>query len=190
MGVGGLFNLREPAGMLCLVRTQFTPSGNDDIGFTETGGWSVAASGASLGVSLDYQISDANTLQELCCRFHEESVSNFGAGLGGVASYFWGTARDGRHIHGVDFGGSFGYSPIGSAAIYSTWTDVQQQNSVFVANPLRWIWDSLTPPGVGSITELSNIIRHAEGAAASKSSPAANAASSGSTACQVGISTS
>jgi hypothetical protein len=108
-----------------------------------------------------YQFSDADKLQELCCRFSAISVSILGFGFGPTASYFFGTAADGRQIHGIDIGPSFGIAA-GSLAKYSTWTDVQQQNNPLIANSLRGLWDALVPPGAAEANVINEIIKKAK----------------------------
>ena len=152
----GWYHWGTPTGSLCLVRTRFTPRGNDDIGFTDTGGWTVGSVGASAGASLTIQVSDANRLAELGQRFTQDSVSPYGFGWGAAADYFWGTAQDGRQIHGVNIGVDFGAGA--SIAKFSTWTDVKQVNNTILANLLRGVWDGLLPPGVRELRTIQNWI--------------------------------
>lgn len=58
-----------------MVRTQFTPQGNDDIGITETAGFGILGFGASAGVDSYLQISNANHLQDLSHWFWNVSES-------------------------------------------------------------------------------------------------------------------
>jgi RHS repeat-associated protein len=153
----GWYHWGAPTGDLCLVRTQFTPSGNDDIGFTDTGGWTMDSVGASVGAGLTYQVSDANALQALGQRFTKVSVSaGAGIGPGAVGDYFWGTSASGLHIHGADLGVSVGVGT--SIAMYSTWTDVKQVNNPLLADVLRGIWETLLPPGLGTVQGLLSYV--------------------------------
>jgi RHS repeat-associated protein len=160
----GIFIYHAPftgTGSVCLVRLQYNPLGKDDIGFSETGGRTVNAVGISSGANVFYQISDAKWLGELKGRFHEISIASPGIGWGGTASYFWGTSQNGKHIHGIDLGVSFGVSA-SSVTVYSTFTYVQIVRQGWIADPLRWLWDGLVPHNLPGEAGLSNLIQHAE----------------------------
>jgi hypothetical protein len=76
LGIGFHHRGTGAIGLVCLVRTVFTPKGNDDIGFTETVGQANGhAVGVSIGVSAGYQVSNADTLQELGKHFLNTNIS-------------------------------------------------------------------------------------------------------------------
>ena len=174
LGIGFHHRGTGAIGLVCLVRTVFTPKGNDDIGFTETVGQANGhAVGVSIGVSAGYQVSNADTLQELGKHFLNTNIS---AGaltvpIGVSGSYFTGTAADGRNIWGIDGGISFGEGE--SVAKFSTHTNVQQVNNSIEANALRLLWDSLLPTGMFNQEAIEGLLHAAESASKSASSSSA-----------------
>ena len=155
----GVFNLGTGSiGSFCLVRTLFSPGGNDDIGITETVGDATgSAVGISIGAGIGFQVSNANTLQELGTTFTSVDVSagalSVPVGLSG--SFFWGTAKDGRNIYGIDGSVTFGEGE--SVAKYSTFTWVQQASNSVLANSLRIAWDILAPPSLVTLSGISKL---------------------------------
>ena len=95
------------SGQVCLVRTVFDPHGEDDIGITETVGVSNVGLGASAGVGVSYQVTNAVHLQDLAHWFYSVDVSaDVGPGLSG--SFFWGKGAKGESIYGINGGLSIG----------------------------------------------------------------------------------
>jgi hypothetical protein len=145
-------------GQVCLTRTVFDPSGEDDIGITETLGAGVLGYGASYGLGISYQVSNAQHLQDLAHVFQSIDVSTqVGPGLSG--SLFWGDGTRGQAIYGLNGGISIGEGA--SALVFTTNTWVQQARGggfldlrSGLANTLRGIWDALVPP---SLTIASNV---------------------------------
>jgi len=153
------------SGEVCLVRTVFDPNGEDDIGITETVGISNVGVGASAGVGLSYQVTNATHLQDLAHWFLSVDVSaDVGPGLSG--SFFWGKGSHGQSIYGINGGVSLGAG--GSAMLFSTYTWVQQAHGggfldlgSGLANTLRGIWDGLVPPFLTSSSNLHSLISSA-----------------------------
>jgi hypothetical protein len=157
----GIASLVGPSatGSLCLVRTQFTPQGNDDIGISETAGFGVVGVGAAAGAEAYLQISNANHLQDLSHWFYNSSVSiptpiPF---LGANGILLWGKDKSNQSIYGVDIGLSLGVG--GGGFLISTNTWVQQAHQWELADTLRGIWDSGIPGGL-SISIVSNLLRN------------------------------
>jgi RHS repeat-associated protein len=146
-------------GTLCLVRTVFTPGGNDDIGITETAGAAPLGLGASVGGSLEFQVSNANHLQDLAHRFWN-AIANVsltpGFGFGVTAGTFWGKGSSNQKIYGAQ--GGFGLGGGYGGYLYETNTWVQQVNGVVQANILRLLWDALVPPPLTIASNLDMIL--------------------------------
>jgi hypothetical protein len=126
-----------------LTRTRFTPSGNDDIGFTETFNANLTVGvggGASAGWYV--QLTNANHLQDLSHWFWNVYVFA-GAVIKVSGDVFWGKSSSGKSIYGVDIGRGVGVGYGGFIFDTNTW--VQQAHNSFVANALRQIWDGFFP---------------------------------------------
>jgi RHS repeat-associated protein len=157
------------SGQVCLVRTVFDPHGEDDIGITETVGISNVGLGASAGIGVSYQVTNAVHLQDLAHWFYAVDISaDIGPGLSG--SFFWGKGTHGQSIYGINGGLSFGGGF--SALVFSTNTWVQQAHGggfldlgSGVANTLRGIWDGLVPPKLTIASNLYTEIAKARTAA-------------------------
>lgn len=157
--IGGLGG----TGTLCLVRTLFTPGGNDDIGVTETAGASAPGLGAAAGGALEYQVSNANHLQDLAHHFTNVVTAiplTLGIGVGANAEVFVGKGADSQNIYGAQLGLSFGGG--GGAFVYDTNTWVQQVRGTVPANVLRIIWDALVPPPLVLANNLDAILSAAQ----------------------------
>jgi hypothetical protein len=163
---------------VCLQRTVFTPSGNDDIVFTETTGTSTGSvAGIEVGVSLGYQISNANSLSELGKGFTEDSVS-----VGSITtlfsiaeSAFYGTASDGRDIWGVNISATLGLGD--ATAQYKTWTNVQHVTNPIEANALRLYWDTVLPVGFDNQLTIEGILAAARSLSNVQQAPTASPSS-------------
>jgi RHS repeat-associated protein len=143
------------SGQVCLVRTVFDPNGEDDIGITETVGLSNVGVGASAGVGVYYQISDALHLQDLAHQFYDVAVDipfSAGLGIGFRGDVFWGKGQTNRDVFGIDIGLDFGAGISGMLFGTNTWVQ-QAHGGGFLdvgsigPNVLRSIWDSWCRPG-------------------------------------------
>jgi hypothetical protein len=133
-------------GSVCLVRTMFTPDGNDDIGFTETVGIIPAGFGASGGVGLELEVSNANHLDDLRRWFQAVSIDvsiGPGFGVGVNAGGFWGKGTEGQTVWGLE--GGIGLGAGYGGYLYQTITWVQQVHNPILAWILKHIWGEWVP---------------------------------------------
>lgn len=118
---------------VCLQRTQWTP--NDDIGISDTHAYGVGC--CSIGFGAGVQISNANTLVGICCRFLWADLS-VKIGLSVTFDAFSNTPTGNqKFIYGatVELGVGAG---IGVSGGFS-WTMVCKENWGWIADPLRWV---------------------------------------------------
>lgn len=148
-GLGSLLHGEINSGSACLTRT--VGGATDQIGLTETlaNVGSGTALGADLSGSIAVQISNANTLDELSGVFTNTTVSagpidGVQFGPGGTATFFTGSATDGRKIWGASLGISFGIGV--DVAKYPTTTWVQVAHNPFLVIPADILWDNLAGP--------------------------------------------
>jgi RHS repeat-associated protein len=142
-------------GSLCLVRTVFTPRGNDDIGITESVGYGNVGVGVGAGLSLTYQVSTASTLQSLAHWFYNADITwanplsalTGGIGISPTASVFWSDTKP--LVIGANIGVSLGAG--GGAFLTSTNTWVQEAHNPALKVALRVLWDALVPPPLQSL---------------------------------------
>jgi RHS repeat-associated protein len=133
-------------GQFCLARTTNTPTGNDDVGFywssgTERG----TAAGAGLGGGPTFFVANSNYLGHLAGPFRYLSIQGIGSPVpgwsGNVAVFYSMPHGTIPFTFGVEFGMSFGFG-----ASVGTWSEdsgVYVERNMWIANPLRWIWDVL-----------------------------------------------
>jgi RHS repeat-associated protein len=148
----------------CLVRTVFTPGGNDDIGFTETRWKNQEGVGVSASAGVGYQISNGNHISDLAKGytgwFGTISLPPqwVGLGLGPQATAFWGKGTYGQHIWGGDIGAGAGVGTAATVGKYTSWTYEQTIRSKLAANALRILWDSLIIPGLNNATNIYQFV--------------------------------
>ena len=175
LGLGSFGPGVTNTGAVCLTRTVFDINGQDDIGLTETlGNLDGHTLGADISGALSFQVSNANTLQELSGVFTNTTFSAgaLGAELGpGVSgSYFTGTAADGRKIWGVTGGISFGAGFL--VAKFDTTTWVQQAHNWFLIHAADLLWDVLVPGPLNNVGTIGSLISQAITATSSSSQAA------------------
>ena len=115
------------------------------------------------GAALEYQVSNADHLQDLAHRFTNVSVAiplTAGIGIGVDADVFWGKGRSNQDIYGAQIGLSLGGG--GGAYVYSTNTWVQQVNGTVPANLLRLAWDALVPTALTVASTVDSILSSAK----------------------------